>query len=263
MKFRGLALSLLLVAACGGDGNGDGPPSISPDAVFDYYGLGDGNCYDYRFSIGGVTFQTARVEVSAALAEDRYQGRTVRQWTLTRQGGADTGDLVRVFEFVGGELRLLFESVRDPDGGTRQTRLFDDPQTEGGGRPPVVIDLVRGTGGTSLIAPPGEFSTTTRPQTLIDETGMRLSGDDVGEEFYEYDVFSELATETDVGGTEYTGTQFRVTIDRGGETFNFREFIAPGIGFVSFEDYSGTNFQLEEFTVTRSDGSTEGDLTCP
>lgn len=261
MKIRGLALSLLLVTACGGDGNGQGPQSITPGAVFDYYGLGDGNCYDYRFSLGQGSFQNARVEVSAEAAEQLYPGRTVRQWVLARQGGGET--LSRIFEVVGGEIRVLREGSRGAATAPRVTRFFDDLQIEGGGTPPVTMGLVRGTGGATIVDPPGNFTTTTRPERLIDETGTSLTGDDVGEEIYEYEVFSEVATETDVGGTEYTGTQVRVTVDRSGDTFRFSEFIAPGIGFVSFEDFTGTSYQLVDFSVTRSDGSTEGDLTCP
>ncbi|MEM1023246.1 MAG: hypothetical protein AAGD10_09405 [Myxococcota bacterium] len=263
MKLRGLGLSLLLFAGCGEEGS-DGPTTITVGDVFDYYGLGAGNCYRYEFSLGtGQADSVAEVRVSDLMGDNErnpYPGRDIREWRLTRTGGADT--LIRIYEVVGGEVRILQESSRASTVSPQVTRFFDDPQIDGVGTPPVTLALVRGSEGTPIVDPPGRETTNTTPQSVFDASGMRLTGDEVDPETYVYDVFSETASELDANGTSFAGTEITVTISRGGETFNLSEFVAPGIGFVRFQDYTETDFQLLQFRVTRSDGSTEGDLTC-
>jgi len=249
--------------ACGGDTEPQGQTAITTEQVFDFTGLGVDSCFAYTFQVGGVFAQTATVVVTDGSVNgiDPFPGRTVRRWTLIRPGARD---LERIYEGTDdGELFILQE-VSGTGPQTRVTREFVDPSPDPAApeaNPPLRMRILPRIDGTPRIDPVNRFSTTTVPQSITDSSMTPNPG--TATEVYQYVVQSSSANFTTDAGDSYTGINFSFTIDRGADSFSGTEFYTPNVGLVQFNDEEGTDYELVDFFLNLSDGTTAGTMNCP
>jgi hypothetical protein len=245
--------------ACGGDEGPSTPDPVTTEQTQVFAGLFPGSCYDYEFTIPGSMRQSvSRVDV-VETEPFRYPGRVTVRWDQALTGGDST---VRIFEFRG-PVMVLLESIRGSMPEFQRFYEVEGQEVDMRFPEPVWLELLPPQGSEDFprldLGPDDGFITQTTPE-LQREAGMQV--DDPPEEIHTWRVVSNSA-QVDRGdlGT-FEAIELRYEIARGADRETSTWFLAPGVGFVRFTDFSGTQFRLIDYRVTRPDGTSEGAIDC-
>jgi hypothetical protein len=229
------ALASVALLACGSDAPTT-RPDPAPSAVRDFYGLGPGSCWRYRFSAqGAALFATASISGpnTAVVAGETVYLRTFQ---------LDSGGRPEQHYFdteVAGEVRLLRHDTSDA-ASQRVTFRYDVP--------PVLARFE--------LDPAGKLRFL---EDRIDTDTTPVEGEP---ERHVWSVLGREEVSTPAGPAEAIKLEHRLTRGAAGETSIAQAFLVPGQGFARLVDFAGTTYQVCAQRVCDSTGACTGAPDC-
>ncbi len=234
---------LALLVACAACGETEIPdePVPTADEARAFFGLTDGSCARYRFSIGGIP-SFATVEITGP-NEISIAGRSVYSRVFRfATGGLPTEWFVEARD--GGELRLL---RLDDDAGGRRSRRYPNDEA------PLLLSLEYGADGAPTVAVGARFEVTTTPETT--------RGDPAPER---HRVIVQRSVDLPIpGGETAAGLELLYEVTVGDESASQTLFgLVPGRGVARIQAPDGRTYQACDWRTCSADGVCEGAASC-
>ncbi len=236
-----LASASLLLSACG---EREIPVKEVPksEEVRDFYGLGNGSCWRYRYSINGSTV-FARASVQGPNTQS-IAGESLFELRFTEAGGGQPQEWYLNAE-ADGEIRL----ARTAEGvaASRVIKTYEDKATR-----PTFLKMDYDMANAAIVRAGDRFENDATP-TIDGAAG------DVENHVWVVNSVNEPVNTPD-GSKESVSLTYRKRI--GSETLTANYNLVPGLGFAKIVNAQGVTFQVCDQRVCDSQGNCVGANSC-